>query len=110
MKSQISLKEMSGRTVGDFEYSHLTNSLVITFTDNTYIHLGILTGYEVGDEEIEDRDIDLLFFGDKELIKLGIISKKELENHRQISEEESNRQHEIYERQMLLRLKTKYEE
>lgn len=83
MKKEIGLSDAIGKTLEGFGFSTTSNQSIMTFTDGTFITLGICNGYNVGDEEIEESVLKLHDFGDNKLIRLGVISQEELDDKRQ---------------------------
>lgn len=107
MFKEITWVEAKGKKVQDYTTS-ITGQMVIVFTDETFTTLGIDRGFERGDESIIEEAIDLLDFGHRQLIALGIITPEELKNKENIQNEEFQRQHERKEKLEYRRLKAKY--
>jgi hypothetical protein len=55
MLKEIPLEEVKGKTISGLTSSCSCNQFVITFTDGTFTTLGINSGYEPGDETIEEE-------------------------------------------------------
>jgi hypothetical protein len=72
VKKEIKLSEAIGKTIEGFGCCHCQGQIVITFTDGTFVTLGVEYGYEHGDEFIADSVIELNHFNNEEIIRLGI--------------------------------------
>lgn len=108
MFNEITLNNAKGKMIRDYAVS-VWGQMVIVFTDETFTTLGIDTGFEQGDETIIQEEIELLNFGHDQLIALGIVTQKELDDKASVKVQESARQRECEERAEYKRLKIKYE-
>ena len=79
MKKEIKLHDAIGKVFDGFDFSFSNGQAVLTFTDGTFSTLGIINQHEVGDNEIQESNLDLFNFGHDKLIALNIISIEELE-------------------------------
>lgn len=107
MKTQTTLQKATGKPLSDCAESQCGQILLI-FGDE-YVCLGVCSGYERGDEEIEESELDLFDFGDETLIEKGVISREELENRRANRNAQFQRQIEERERASYMRLRAKFE-
>lgn len=82
MRQEVTLTHAIGKTLEDVAYSTYSNQMVITFTDDTFATLGVTRGYEVGEEQIDEDQLSLLDFGDRELLRVGILTSEELKKLR----------------------------
>jgi len=79
MLKEIKLDEIIGKKITGYESSISNGQMIISFSDNTFTTLEVDLGYDPGEEEIIGASLDILDFGNDELIALGIISQTELE-------------------------------
>ena len=79
MKKEIKLSEALGKTLAGFESSFTSGQAVLVFADGTFSTIGIDRGRGYGGEEIAERELNILDFGNDKLIALGITSEEELD-------------------------------
>jgi predicted Zn-dependent peptidase len=108
MFKEITLDDAKGKEIQDHAVS-VYGQMVIVFADETFTTLGIDTGFEQGDETIVQKTIELLNFGHNQLIALGIVTQKELDDKASTKAQEFTRQREREERMEYRRLKIKYQ-
>lgn len=104
---QVSKDEIIGKTIKGI-FSDYESSLIITFNDDTWIHIYADSGFEHGDQSIEfvpldDHNCHLA-------VKAGIITEKQfnLEKRRRVNKEKERK--EKLEREEYQRLKEKFEQ
>ena len=110
MKTQITFQQSIGKTLAGAGISFIGDQMVVVFTDNTFASLGIFRQQYDGDDEIEEKPLKLLDFGDDQLIALGIVTAEELTTLRMNRGEEDRRTLEERERQQYEFLKHKFED
>ena len=114
MKTEVKLTEAVGKTLAavEFSESYCGGQAVLAFTDGTFATLGIERGYESGDEEIVEEALSVFDFGDKKLVRAGIVSADELAAMRKARDDqqkaEQQARQEARDRQELERLKKKF--
>lgn len=106
MLKEISLKESEGKTIkGVSEW--LSESVVLVFTDETFMCLKATRGYDSC--EISDVKFDVFDYPQQESIRLGIVSQEELDILKKNRDEKWRLQREEEERKMYTTLRKKFE-
>ena len=105
---EISLDTVKGKEIKSYVFGW-SDQMVITFTDNTFICLGVDYGYDHGDGEINTDDFDYTNFDIEELEKLGIMTEEEAKVLEEKRENDWQEQKTERERKLYLELKEKYE-
>jgi hypothetical protein len=105
---QIKLSEAAGKTFAGCVFSSVCSDALILFADGTFACLGVDTGYERGDETIEEGTLSPLNFGDTLLVGHGVYSQAELDAIRNERDEKSKVAREAYELQEFQRLRAKF--
>ena len=77
MKQEVKLTQAYGKTLEDVCFSYMNGQAMLLFSDGTFTTLGINLD-EDGNEEIVSEEMDLLSFGDGELIRAGLMTEEEL--------------------------------
>lgn len=102
---QITYTEAIGKTLANIWYRG--RDMVLSFTDKTWVHCYISSGYERGDEEYEFPP-----FGELEshlMLKAGLITQDEHDVLRAKEREESEARTEALQRKQYEQLKAKFE-
>lgn len=105
MKTQISLSESAGKTIGAVLMS-LGSEIIISFTDGTFVYLTGSTGYE--NEPVINQDaFNILsgMFNVPDLIRIGLVTEEEV-NSARARQAASNDE---AERRMYNQLRAKYQ-
>ena len=110
MKQEITYTEAIGKTIEAIELSHTSGGMIIVFTDGTFTHFEVHHGYHDDAPEIMWSKLDLLDFGDDQLITAGVISQDELDQIRKQKSAKFKAKKEAYDRQEYERLKKKFGE
>ena len=108
MKQEIKLTEALGKTLKDVAFSYTCGQAVLVFTDGTFSTLGVLRGYEPGDESVDEVSLELNNFGDAELIRVGVTTEEELNRIRSVQQIEHNEKRDAADRAYFERLKKKF--
>lgn len=82
MRKETTLSGAIGKTLEGFALANISGQAVLTFSDGTFVTLGIFKDYYGEDDEIEETKIDVLGFGEHQLTSIGVISSNELEAER----------------------------
>ena len=109
MKQEISLSDAVGRVLEGWEFSYTTPQAILTFTDGTFTTLDICKEYERQDDTIGAGTLELLDFGDTQLVKCGIITQDELAAIRQKRDASDAKAQARAEREQYERLRCKFE-
>ena len=109
MKKKVTLIDAVGKTLDGFEFSTTCGQAVLTFTDGTFVTLGIEKAYDRYDDGIEETDLELDDFGDDKLVGLGVITQLELDERREQKRKKLADAQEKREREQYERLKHKFE-
>lgn len=105
---RIDSSEAAGKTVAAIAAGY--KCVAIRFKDGTYVAFSVSSGYEYGDIEIDEEDVDLMSF---ECGKFLDVSEYYSEECRRVAERESKAEKaraetEIREREEFDRLRKKY--
>ena len=79
MLTEVSWKNVIGKTLKFVRSSFNNQQCVLVFEDGTYTTLGIDRGHSVGEEAIVEEKLDWLYFGEKLIVDLGIMSQEEVD-------------------------------
>lgn len=77
MKTQVNLTNCVGKMLSAVEFGG-NQQLVLSFSDGTFCTLGITYGYEGGDEDIAEVELDDRDFGDAALVRSGVMTAEEI--------------------------------
>ena len=103
MMNQIKLADSAGRTVAGHASSSDGSQFLLAFTDGSFVLLWIEHGYDPGDDMILDADeLDILHFGNAQLLRLGVMTDQELRDRK--SEREA-----LWSYQYMARKRAEYE-
>ena len=108
MYREIKLEEFIGKTITNYAFSWGGEQFVIIFSDNTFITINSIPGYDDGETSIHIGKIDVLEFGDDVLVECGIIDKEEMKVIRDKDTEEKIARQNASEKQQYERLHKKY--
>ncbi len=109
MRTEIQLTNALGRTLEGFEFSATSSQAVLIFTDDTFATLDIDRGYDRGEETITEGSLDLHTFGNQQLIGVGILTQKEIDERSRQEREIFDNAREERERAEYERLKHRFE-
>ena len=76
MREELVDFEAEGRTVKRFHYNW-SGEMIITFTDNTFIHFTVIKDHYSEDVEIEQESVDIEKWGSN-LVEAEIMTQEEL--------------------------------
>ena len=77
MKEELVESQAEGRTIKEFHHGQL-GDMIINFTDDTFICFGVETGYDPGDHDIIQEEVDVWRWRN-ELVDAKIMTQKELD-------------------------------
>lgn len=106
---QIRLEEAIGKTIKDFGENLGWESIVITFTDDTFIYLQTEADWRNNSKNIEQSEYRISDFSHREAIRLGIVTQEEIEADQKRRQAQLVKQQEESERAQYERLKKKYD-
>ena len=78
MRQELTESEAIGHTIEGFVYSWTSKKMLIKLSGEAFVCFGIDNGYDRGDEAIVQEKLDVLSFGDEELIDGDIMSHEEI--------------------------------
>lgn len=112
MKQEVKLTETLGKTLESVAFSGTNGQAVLVFTNGTFTTLGVkvdeYTNEQGGEQVVEDL-LDWSNFWGAELIKVGVVTKEELQGLHDHWQKENRQQYEAGEKAEFERLKKKFE-
>ena len=106
MNSLKKIQDVVGKTITKIQTDWHTRNIVIWFNDGSVICIYVAFGY---DNDIEFEVTDVNGFDDYDLRKFGFITDEEYNKREKAGEEQRMKELEHQERNMLAKLKEKYE-